>query len=97
MTLDYLFNDLLSEQTLSVAHAFLRDRTRSIRQDFTLQNENGALAIECHERIVRFHILSLFELQEQPGFEKKLELEQLKKGRILLGIYNPCLNYSFPI
>lgn len=61
------------------SHPFLRDRTRAVRQDFTLQNERGSLAIECHERIARYHILCLHKLREWDSFSESQELEQLRK------------------
>lgn len=79
-TLDYLFHTLLPTQPLHVTHPFLRDRTRAIRQDFTMQNERGVVAIECNERIARYHVLALGALREQSGFSESQELEQLRKG-----------------
>lgn len=60
-------------------HAFIRDRTRSIRQDFTVQNYRGREAIECHERIARYHILCLHCLCDNPNFSEQQEMEQLRK------------------
>ncbi|KAF8336517.1 SAC3/GANP/Nin1/mts3/eIF-3 p25 family-domain-containing protein [Cantharellus anzutake] len=79
MTLDYLIHDLLESNSLEATHHFLRDRTRSIRQDFTLQHENGLIAIECHERIARLHILSLHEMRGVQDFTEHMEMEQLRK------------------
>lgn len=62
------------------SHPFLRDRTRAVRQDFTLQNERGISAVECHERIARYHILCLHVLREWKDFSESQELEQLRKG-----------------
>ncbi|GAA5825303.1 hypothetical protein JCM11251_006929 [Rhodosporidiobolus azoricus] len=78
-TLNYLFHNLLPTLPLATTHPFLRDRTRSIRQDFTVQNVRGASAIECNERIARYHILALGTLREQSGFSESQELEQLRK------------------
>ncbi|GAA5867449.1 hypothetical protein JCM8547_007509 [Rhodosporidiobolus lusitaniae] len=78
-TLNYLFHDLLPTLPLHVTHPFLRDRTRSIRQDFTVQNVRGKSAVECNERIARYHILALGVLREQSGFSESQELEQLRK------------------
>ena len=63
------------------SHPFLRDRTRAVRQDFTMQNERGLIAIECHERIARYHILCLHVLREWENFSESQELEQLRKGK----------------
>ena len=56
-TLNYLVDNIL--QQLPEAHSFIWDRTRSIRQDFTYQNNFGPEAVDCNERIVRIHLLSL--------------------------------------
>ncbi|MBW0490566.1 hypothetical protein O181_030281 [Austropuccinia psidii MF-1] len=81
-TLDYLFKTLLARESLFDTHGFIRDRTRAIRQDFTLQNERGPIAIECHERIARYHILCLHFLRDKEGigsYQEQQELEQLRK------------------
>ncbi|KAH9172536.1 SAC3/GANP/Nin1/mts3/eIF-3 p25 family-domain-containing protein [Lactarius sanguifluus] len=65
-TLDYLFRQLLPTEGFSPTFDFIRDRSRSVRNDFTMQHETGSLAIECHERCARFHILALhFERDQQ--------------------------------
>jgi SAC3/GANP family len=79
-TLDYLIHNLLASNSLEATHNFIRDRTRSIRQDFTLQHESGLLAIECHERIARLHILSLHEMRGVKDYTEHLEMEQVRKG-----------------
>jgi hypothetical protein len=80
-TLDYLFHVILAQDPLlDHAHPFLRDRTRAVRQDFTIQNDNGPLAVECNERIARFHIYCLFAMRGRPNFSESQELEQLRKG-----------------
>lgn len=82
-SLEYLIGVILSsEDSLELVHGFVRDRTRSIRQDFTVQNERGATAILCHEIIARFHILSLHHLCQMKGFSAQQETEQLRKGKI---------------
>ncbi|EFP86402.2 uncharacterized protein PGTG_12358 [Puccinia graminis f. sp. tritici CRL 75-36-700-3] len=81
-TLDYLFKTLLAKESLFDTHGFIRDRTRSIRQDFTLQNDRGPIAIECHERIARYHILCLHFLRDKEGigsYQEQQELEQVRK------------------
>ncbi|PLW16339.1 hypothetical protein PCANC_21158 [Puccinia coronata f. sp. avenae] len=81
-TLDYLFKVLLAKESLFDTHGFIRDRTRSIRQDFTLQNDRGPIAIECHERIARYHILCLHFLRDKEGvgsYQEQQELEQVRK------------------
>jgi hypothetical protein len=69
---------------LRYTHHFIRDRSRGIRQDFTYQAHWGKReAIECHERIARFHILSMHELADAMAGEMeflKQEAEQLNKS-----------------
>ena len=73
----------MMENPLITSHGFLWDRTRSIRQDFTLQNIRDINAVEVHEKIARFHILSLHELCEydEEKFSQQQEMEQLGKGK----------------
>ncbi|KAF7349173.1 Nuclear export factor [Mycena sanguinolenta] len=56
---------------------FVRDRSRAVRNDFTMQHDTGPLAMECHERCVRFHILALFLERDKEGFSVALEEQQL--------------------
>ncbi|CAO1628269.1 unnamed protein product [Sympodiomycopsis kandeliae] len=62
-TLDYLFHNLMPSSPTSAQFAnvqgFLWNRTRAVRQDFIVQGQGDLLTIECHERIARWHILSL--------------------------------------
>ncbi|GAA5814801.1 hypothetical protein MFLAVUS_008303 [Mucor flavus] len=85
-TLDYLVDEILANNPIDKCHKFLRDRTRSIRQDFTLQNIRDLDAVATHERIARFHILSLHEMCEydESTFSLPQEMEQLHKTLISL-------------
>ncbi|PPQ97115.1 hypothetical protein CVT26_000597 [Gymnopilus dilepis] len=76
-TLDYLFHDLLPRAGFSATFNFIRDRSRAVRNDFTMQHITGPLAIECHDRCARFHILALHFERERPGFSIPLEEQQL--------------------
>ncbi|KAI1784571.1 SAC3/GANP/Nin1/mts3/eIF-3 p25 family-domain-containing protein [Ganoderma leucocontextum] len=76
-TLDYLFHKLLVKEGFSQTHDFIRDRSRAVRTDFTMQHETGALAIECHDRCARYHILALHLERENPRFSVALEEQQL--------------------
>ncbi|KAI9496070.1 SAC3/GANP/Nin1/mts3/eIF-3 p25 family-domain-containing protein [Zychaea mexicana] len=90
-TLDYLFNNVLSNNQFISCHAFLWDRTRGVRQDFTLQNIRNVVTVQVHERIARFHILALHELCEydEDKFSQQQETEQLGKVLIsLMEFYN---------
>ncbi|KAI9844130.1 MAG: hypothetical protein M1838_002312 [Thelocarpon superellum] len=101
-TLDYLIQDIVGgPKPLSRTHAFLWDRTRSIRNDFTIQNVQGAktadllVAIDCYERIARFHIHSLHTFarpdMEDQGFTAHNEREQLNKTLLsLMEFYDLC-------
>lgn len=62
-------------------HQFIRDRTRSIRQDLTIQNIRNESSIQIHEYIARFHILSSHILcEEDPSvFDAFQNTEQLRK------------------
>ncbi|KAI9335748.1 SAC3/GANP/Nin1/mts3/eIF-3 p25, partial [Obelidium mucronatum] len=78
-TLDYLFRDLLPQYPLLETHGFIRDRTRGIRNDFTIQNYRGMEAIECHERIARYHIMCTSQLVQSESFSVQQEQEQMRK------------------
>ncbi|PWN29425.1 hypothetical protein BDZ90DRAFT_230299 [Jaminaea rosea] len=62
-TLDYLLYKVVPPQPdsdrLANVQGFVWNRTRAIRQDFIVQGEASPLTIQCHERIARWHILSL--------------------------------------
>ncbi|KZT30238.1 hypothetical protein NEOLEDRAFT_1054633, partial [Neolentinus lepideus HHB14362 ss-1] len=76
-TLDYLFHKLLPEGGFEATHTFIRDRSRAVRTDFTMQHETGPLAIECHDRCARYHILALHFMREKSDFSIALEEQQL--------------------
>jgi hypothetical protein len=79
--LDYLFHDLLPREGFSRTFNFVRDRSRAVRNDFTMQHETGPLAIECHDRCARFHILALHFERERTGFSVALEEQQLMNSK----------------
>ncbi|THV07242.1 hypothetical protein K435DRAFT_709945 [Dendrothele bispora CBS 962.96] len=76
-TLDYLFHELLPRGGFSPTFNFIRDRSRAVRNDFTIQHETGELAIECYDRCARFHILALHFERDREGFSIALEEQQL--------------------
>jgi len=84
---------LAQDPELSVAHPFLRDRTRAVRQDFTVQHDKSITAIECNERIARFHIycLHIMRGKSQEIFSESQELEQLRKGKLYLIYFQKLL------
>jgi hypothetical protein len=48
-----------------------------------MQHETGALAMNCHDRCVRFHILALHFERDRPGFSIALEEQQLMNSMFL--------------
>ena len=93
-TLDYLIEEVVgSPEDLGTIHKFVWDRTRGIRNDFSIQQvtkeEDILIAVECFERIARFHILSL-HLLSRPGnddFDHHQEREQLNNTLLSLMYY----------
>lgn len=67
-------------------HNFVRDRTRSLRQDFTFQGIRDDSCIRIHEESVRFHIMSEHRLTgtDPAKFSSKQNREQLDKCFISL-------------
>lgn len=93
-TLDYLVDNIVEK--LPEAHSFIWDRTRSIRQDFTYQNSFGPEAIDCNERIVRIHLLSLHIMAgSDVEYSQQQELEQFNKSlQTLIEIYQDVRNHG---
>ena len=95
-TLDFLLNEVVGgPQPLGAVHKFVWDRTRGIRNDFSIQQvtkvEDLQIAIDCFERIARFHILSLHQLSGPLGvnaeFDHHQEREQLNNTLLSLIYY----------
>ncbi|KAL8028721.1 hypothetical protein ABFX02_14G179100 [Erythranthe guttata] len=93
-TLNYLLNLMHSEDhPFEVVHDFIFDRTRSIRQDLSMQNAVGDRVIHMYERMVKFHIVSRHHLQRSCGTPNAASLyhlnaEQLMKSlTTLLNLY----------
>ncbi|KAJ3372343.1 hypothetical protein HDU91_003953 [Kappamyces sp. JEL0680] len=82
--LDYLLERVVKTHGVARTHAFVSDRTRAIRNDLTLQNSRGAEAVVLHERIARYHIMSLNDLCSVQGFGLVQEVEQLQKTLLSL-------------
>ena len=99
-TCDYLFEDVLGNaRALEKVHHFVWDRSRAIRNDFSIQQlnkpEDLRLAIECYERIARFHIVSLHQLAVHPKpyekYDAQQEREQLDRTLLsLMQYYDDC-------
>ncbi|KAI1612236.1 SAC3/GANP/Nin1/mts3/eIF-3 p25 family-domain-containing protein [Exophiala viscosa] len=97
-TLDYLLDKLIGgDERLATIHKFVWDRTRGIRNDFSIQQvtnvDDVKIAVDCYERIARFHILSLHQLSnpdnlwEGENFDAHQEREQLNNTLLSLLYY----------
>lgn len=95
-TLDYLMDEIVGgPEPLANVHKFVWDRTRAIRNDFSIQqvtkSEELRIAISCFERIARFHILSLHQLakpsENSVDFDAYQEREQLNNTLLSLMYY----------
>ncbi|ORY35387.1 SAC3/GANP/Nin1/mts3/eIF-3 p25 family-domain-containing protein [Naematelia encephala] len=93
-SLDYLFHEIMTQQpsnltgepsqrkALGASAGFIRDRTRAIRKEFAMQSSWGHEEnIESLERIARWHILCLRELQEQSGYNQDMHIDSAELGR----------------
>jgi nuclear mRNA export protein SAC3 len=96
-TLNYLLDDVIDgSERLAAVHKFVWDRTRGIRNDFSIQqvskDEDVRFAVDCFEKIARFHILSLHQLSNPDnltgeGFDAHQEREQLNNTLLSLMYY----------
>lgn len=96
-TLEYLLEEVIGgPEKLAAVHKFVWDRTRSIRNDFSIQqvtkDEDVQAAVHCFERIARFHILSLHQLSNADNlagehFDAHQEREQLQNTLLSLIYY----------
>ncbi|KAF3938619.1 hypothetical protein ABW19_dt0202206 [Dactylella cylindrospora] len=84
MTLDYLVHDIIGKWSFTACQNFVWDRTRSIRQDCSIQGLNSDAVIGSYERIARFHIFSIQQLSHNESFQRGQEFEQLSKTLISL-------------
>ncbi|KAF7504813.1 hypothetical protein GJ744_001679 [Endocarpon pusillum] len=97
VTLNYLLDNVVGGgERLATVHKFVWDRTRGIRNDFSIQQvtkeEDVRTAIDCFERIARFHILSLHQLSNPENlvgehFDAHQEREQLNNTLLSLMYY----------
>lgn len=88
-TLEHLFGLWASsEHPFEVLHEFIFDRTRSIRQDLSMQGIINYQVISMYERMVKFHVLSHNKLQRSSNPDVPsmlhLNLEQLTKSLMTL-------------
>ncbi|KAF2858160.1 hypothetical protein K470DRAFT_260082 [Piedraia hortae CBS 480.64] len=79
-TCDYLFDEIVARQPLDKVHHFVWDRTRAIRNDFSIQQiakpDHVRIAVDCFERIARFHIMALHELAATPQAYEQYNAQQ---------------------
>ena len=94
-TMNYLMRHVISgKEPLAIVHKFVWDRTRSIRNDFSVQQltqeADVKVAVTCLERIARFHIVSLHLLSSPANtepFDHHQEREQLNNTMLSLMYY----------
>ncbi|KAK7317394.1 hypothetical protein RJT34_01571 [Clitoria ternatea] len=101
-TLNYLLSLLESkEHPFEVIHDFVFDRTRSIRQDLTMQSIVNKKAISMYEGMVKFHVLSHHKLwcsMSDPNIASMhhLNMEQLTKTLTsLFNLYEANRNSNY--
>lgn len=71
-----------ARRALGYTAGYIRDRTRAIRKEFAIQSSWGHdEAISCFERIARWHILCLRELQEETGSNTDMHIDSAELGR----------------
>ncbi|RAL02125.1 putative leucine permease transcriptional regulator (SAC3) [Aspergillus ibericus CBS 121593] len=94
-TMNYLIRHVIDgPEPLGLIHKFVWDRTRSIRNDFSVQQltqeDHVKMAVTCLERIARFHIVSLHLLSSPANdepFDRHQEREQLNNTMLSLMYY----------
>ncbi|KAJ5512580.1 SAC3/GANP/Nin1/mts3/eIF-3 p25 [Penicillium fimorum] len=94
-TMNYLIRYVINGgESLAAIHMFVWNRTRSIRNDFSVQQltheEDVKTAVLCLERIARFHIVSLHLLSNPTNteqFDRHQEREQLNNTMLSLMYY----------
>ncbi|GAB2287495.1 hypothetical protein Dimus_021870 [Dionaea muscipula] len=92
-TLKYLlelFDSSDRDRPFETIHDFIFDRTRSIRQDLSMQNIIDNQAIWMYEKMVKFHVISHYKLRECSAESpstcvmRHLNMEQLTKSLVSL-------------
>lgn len=99
-SLDYLIDGLLyTDENIRGLHAYVWDRTRSIRRDFAFHSSMTKQELKTQvlifENIARFHAVSLHVMSilalEGEGFSPSFEREQLGKTLLSLrDLYDDC-------
>ena len=91
-TLNYILRHVIGgDEPLGVVHKFVWDRTRSIRNDLSIQQlteeKDVRIAVKCLERTARFHIVSLHLLvspKNTEPFSAHQDREQLNNTLLSL-------------
>lgn len=96
-TLDYLIDEVVGNApNLESVHSFVWDRSRGIRNDFSVQQLRDIpqirIAINCFERIVRFHLLTRHQVgghvrPRTSQYDHQQDLEQCIKTLVSLMAY----------
>ncbi|KAL5733780.1 hypothetical protein ACOSQ2_033472 [Xanthoceras sorbifolium] len=92
-TLNYLL-DLMdsAEHPFEVVHDFVFDRTRSIRQDLSMQNiVNDKVVIHMYEKMVKFHVVSHHKLRGSRSSSSNSSMHYLNREQLtktLTSLYN---------
>ncbi|KAI0243807.1 actin cytoskeleton and mitosis protein [Massospora cicadina] len=83
---DFLINEIVGKESVFTnCHAFVRDRSRSVRKDFTFQHCRDLAAVYCHEVVARFHIIAIHELCE--NFPEQIHEEQRQLRFTLISLF----------
>ncbi|KAI4339117.1 hypothetical protein MLD38_024089 [Melastoma candidum] len=94
-TLDYLMGLMdMSDKPFEIVHDFVFDRSRSVRQDMSMQNVVDRKAIQMYEKMAKFHVISHHKLRVSgQGSDEvivsswhHLNMEQMAK--VLTSLYN---------
>ncbi|KAL7423449.1 actin cytoskeleton and mitosis protein [Cryptotrichosporon argae] len=71
-----------ARRALGYTAGFIRDRTRAIRKEFAMQSSWGHVeAVASFERVARWHVLCLRELQEETGNNVDMHIDAAELGR----------------
>ncbi|KAI4323626.1 hypothetical protein L6164_023218 [Bauhinia variegata] len=80
-----------NEHPFEVVHDFVFDRTRSVRQDLSMQNIVNEKAIYLYEEMVKFHVISHYKLQHcisDPNMASMHHLNMEQLSKTLASLFN---------
>ncbi|XP_056164510.1 SAC3 family protein C isoform X1 [Syzygium oleosum] len=94
-TLDYLMGLMNSTpEPFETVHDFIFDRTRSIRQDLSMQNIVDKRVIHMYEKMVNFHVISHHKLRVSSSGPNSFNISSLhhlnreQLAKVLTSLYN---------